>query len=125
MGVAATQTEQFDVLVVEDERSVAALMASALEDLGYRVALAYDGVQALERLDSARFRLVLTDLAMPRMGGVELMRTMAERGCETPVVVVSARPDMVREVEALHPAATLRKPFDLDEFEQVVLRFIG
>jgi CheY-like chemotaxis protein len=109
-----------DVLVVEDEPAVATLMTSVLEDLNYRVAVARDGVEALEQVESVRPRLIVTDLAMPRMGGLELMQRLRERGAETPVIVVSARMDMAREVAPLQPAGMLRKPFDLDEFEKVV-----
>lgn len=119
-NLAPTQTDRLDVLVVEDEASVAALMQMALEDLGYRVALARDGLQALELLETASFRLIITDLAMPRMGGVELMQRLSEQGSDTPVVVISARTDMALQVEPLGPAAMIRKPFDLDEFERVV-----
>jgi len=109
-----------DVLVVEDEPAVALLMTSVLEDLHYRVAVARDGIDALEQVEVVRPRLIVTDLAMPRMGGVELMQRLNERGCRTPVIVVSARMDMAREVAPLRPAGMLRKPFDVDEFEKVI-----
>ncbi len=109
-----------DVLVVEDEPAVAMLMTSVLEDLNYRVAVARDGLEALEQVDVVRPRLIVTDLAMPRMGGVELMQRLKERGVPAPVIVVSARMDMAREVAPLQPAGMLRKPFDVDEFEKVI-----
>jgi len=104
------------VLVVDDDAAVAMLVAAVLRRDGISVETAGDGLQALERLAASRFDAVLTDITMPGMSGLQLVREAEQRGHRTPFLVMTAFLDAGSE-RALcdDPAVTgiLRKPFDI------------
>ncbi len=79
------------VLVVDDEANIRTLIQGFLENLGYRVTLAADGAQALERLESSgeRFDLLLSDIAMPRLGGVALAQRFKELYPQSAILLMS------------------------------------
>src|SRR5262249_16424735 len=86
---------------------------------------AEDGVAALEKLDAASFDLVITDLRMPRMDGLELLRKIRERSPSSPrVIVVTAHGSERHAVEAMKGGAYdyFRKPFEMEGLNAVVSR---
>jgi CheY-like chemotaxis protein len=104
------------VLIVEDDADTRALLARLVAAEGYRVELAQDGWEALERLRQHRPQLVLTDLMMPRMNGWQLHQSML---CDPdlfdiPVVILSAVAD-TESPQSRGVSACLCKPVDLDE----------
>ncbi len=101
------------ILVVDDHRAVLDLLSAALRDEGYRVLLASDGVEALACVEREAPDLVVTDLRMPKMNGVELVaRLHAHQTLPVPVILVSAVDPLTI---ALPPrTAVLPKPFTLD-----------
>lgn len=109
------------VLVVEDEPRLAANVARSLrESAGYAVDVAGDGEQGLYlagSADSGGYDLIVLDLMLPRLGGVELLRRHRAAGARTPVLVLSARDDKDSIVELLNAGADdyVAKPFDLGE----------
>jgi CheY-like chemotaxis protein len=105
-------------LVAEDEDSIATMLCDALEDEGYDVTLARDGREALDRLRTSPPALVITDLMMPYLDGLELCRAMQADPAyhAIPVIVMSAI-EAPQATDGCQYAAFLKKPFDL----QVVL----
>ncbi|MGX7951547.1 response regulator [Tsuneonella sp. HG249] len=97
------------VLLVDDDDIVRTILADVLEDLGFAVSSAADGEQALEILrgEGAQIRLVLSDITMPRMNGIELVKAMDAERMETPIVLMTGNlsPDLVaqlpKEIEVL------------------------
>jgi DNA-binding response OmpR family regulator len=79
------------ILVVEDERKTADTIRRYLEHAGYDVVLCSDGVQALNEAASGRCDLVLLDLALPALDGVEICRALRESGCQVPIIMLTAR----------------------------------
>ncbi|MBL8898376.1 MAG: sigma-54-dependent Fis family transcriptional regulator, partial [Planctomycetes bacterium] len=114
------------ILVVDDESAVRASLAELLaERLGHEVVEARDGVEGLEALQRESFDLVLTDLLMPRLGGIELIQRALQRTPELPIVVISGTGRFRDVVDALRAGAYdfLQKPIaDLDELEALVAR---
>jgi PAS domain S-box-containing protein len=113
------------VLVAEDDPAIRALVTRALSKAGYRVIAASDGVEALERAkDPETLSLLLTDLAMPRMGGVELRDRLCSQHPELPVLFMSG---FVSESAAsLSPAELiLEKPFHSQELLARVRALLG
>ena len=104
------------ILVVDDEPHIADLLAEALGDEGYRVRRAYDGLAALAAADEADPDVVVTDVMMPGLDGVDLARRLRERG--VPVVLMSA----ARTTVDLPGVRFVPKPFDLDEMLAAVSR---
>ena len=91
------------ILVVEDEESLALGIRDALEHQGYQVELCFDGPSALERARGGRLDLLLLDLMLPGMSGLELLRTLRAERRDLRVLILSARgdePDVVKGLEA-------------------------
>ncbi len=103
------------ILVVDDDQETRHMIREMLEGQGFRVEVAEDGVEALNKLETAEFDLVLMDLAMPRMDGIEATREIRARsyGETLPVVAISAHTSGAAEEEAFEAGMDgyLRKPF--------------
>jgi two-component system KDP operon response regulator KdpE len=104
------------VLVVDDERQIARVLRTSLESYGYEVALAEDGLQALEKLKQYSPDLVITDLSMPVMDGVELTREIRKLS-SMPIIVLSVREQDASKILALDSGADdyVTKPFSMPE----------
>ncbi len=115
---------QLRVLVVDDEPTLREVIAAYLEDSGYAVDQAENGVQALERMRAVRPDVIVLDLLLPVMDAHELMRVMRrEPGiAAVPVVLLSAAVDLPRATEQLQPRGALAKPVDLDVLLAVIPR---
>lgn len=100
------------ILVAEDERASGEYLKLLLEELGYSVRLAGNGVEALLALEAGRFDLVITDLRMPSMDGFELLTHLAQRWSDMPAIVLSANEDVSDVIEAVRLGAVnyLLKP---------------
>ncbi|MGQ9611269.1 MAG: response regulator [Chloroflexus sp.] len=114
------------IMIVDDYVPSHRLMSFVLEQYGYTVVTAIDGVQALRHLDTYAVDLVVTDLTMPRMDGIELVREMRtnERFSGIPVIIVTGS---VEERDAVKAAgvgvnAFLTKPVDSDDLIHEVER---
>lgn len=107
------------ILVVEDERSIADLVAEALRRQGYRVETAGDGDQALEVAETTLPDLVILDLMLPKLDGWEVCRRLREEETtrRIPIIMLTARRDEKDVVAGLELGADdyLRKPFSLAE----------
>ena len=107
------------ILVVEDERSIADLVAEALKRQGYRVETAGDGDQALEAAETTLPDLIILDLMLPKLDGWEVCRRLREEETtkRIPVIMLTARRDEKDVVAGLELGADdyLRKPFSLAE----------
>lgn len=103
------------VLVVDDERHIVALLTELLEDEGYHVMSAYDGVDALELVRAHAPDLVLADIMMPRMDGLALLNSLHESNAVLPVVLMSAA-----VTPLTHEVPYISKPFDLEELLNVL-----
>jgi DNA-binding response OmpR family regulator len=109
------------ILVVDDERPLQELLAFPLRRDGYEVVSAYDGYQALARLNSERFDLVVLDLMLPGIDGLELCRLIRSTS-DVPIVMLTARGDERDKVAGLELGADdyITKPFSLREFRSRV-----
>lgn len=106
------------ILIVDDERVICDLLAELLEEEGYRVIRAYDGVSGLASAELRRPDLILTDVMMPGIDGVTLIRRLRERGVRAPAVLMSA---VYAEID-LPGVRFVPKPFDVDDILDVVER---
>jgi CheY-like chemotaxis protein len=107
------------VLIVDDERHIVEVLAHLLQDEGFTVRRAYDGLSALQEAEISPPDLVLSDVAMPGLTGVELARRLRERGIA--VVLLSAA---VADPK-LPGVPFVAKPFDLDQVLAIVTRIMG
>lgn len=104
------------ILVVDDERQITRVLRSSLESHGYEVAIAHDGVEAMKTFQQFAPDLVITDLSMPNMDGVELTKAVRQLGM-TPIIVLSVREQDTAKVGALDSGADdyMTKPFSTPE----------
>jgi len=109
-------TERHHILAVDDEPQITRVLRTALTAHGYDVRVAHDGESALEMMKDWRADLVVTDLAMPNIDGVELCRRIRQKS-EIPIIVLSVRDQDKTKIEALDAGADdyVTKPFSVDE----------
>jgi two-component system copper resistance phosphate regulon response regulator CusR len=105
------------VLVVEDDRTVGQFVQRGLEEQGMQVELVGDGREGLERATAGEFDLIVLDLRLPSLSGVEVLRTVRDRGITTPVLVLTAQDAVESKVQALRSGADdyVTKPFAFEE----------
>ena len=105
------------ILVIEDEPRILTFVSRALEAEGFLVEGAADGVSGLARAVGGRYDLVILDLLLPRMDGLTVLRELACRCPELPVVIVSARSDLRTKLRGFELGANdyVAKPFAFDE----------
>ena len=107
------------ILMVEDHRQLVNTLTQSLGVVGIQVEACFDGVQADEVLQQRAFDVVLLDLALPRLDGIEILRRLRSRGNDVPVLVLTASGETHDRVRGLNAGADdyLPKPFDLSELE--------
>ncbi len=112
------------VLFADDESSLRELMECELPLMGHRVVCCEDGQQALQALQREHFDLLIVDLDMPRVGGMEVVREVPRIAPETDVVILTGKGTMESAIEALRLGVFdfLTKPCGLAELEAVLLR---
>ena len=114
------------ILVVDDQSTHRDLSRSALSNAGFTVETASSGAEALERMHTANFGLVLTDQIMPGMSGLELLREIHLRRPHLPVIIVTAHGNVETAVDAMKAGASdfIQKPFTQEELLLVVRRVL-
>lgn len=115
------------ILVVDDEDKMRRLLEMALLAMGFDVVQAADGREALTRFAESPVDLILTDLRMPNLDGLGLLRTLRERGEEVPVVVLTAHGSVESAVEAMKLGAVdyIIRPFEMATVELAVTRALA
>ncbi|MBX7153105.1 sigma-54 dependent transcriptional regulator [bacterium] len=114
--------ETIKVLVVDDEKAARYGIVKALRPEGYRVSEAEDGVSALTMVNSHSYDVIITDVSMPGMSGIDLLRKMKEQNLSGFVIVITAHGSEKLAVEAMKSGAFdyLSKPFEIDELRAIV-----
>jgi DNA-binding NtrC family response regulator len=112
------------ILVVDDEPSIRTVLKAHLSRDGYDVAIASDGAEAVSALTASPFDLVISDLKMPGMSGLELLAWCIREQPGLPVVLITAHGTVDTAVEALKLGAQdfITKPFDLEELRLTVIK---
>jgi DNA-binding response OmpR family regulator len=109
------------ILLVDDEQSVQTLLSYPLRKDGYHVTSALDGREALERFEVGRFDLVILDLMLPKLNGVEVCRQL-RRHSQVPIIMLTAKGSETDKVSGLEVGADdyITKPFSMREFRSRV-----
>jgi len=110
------------ILVVDDEVGIRSLLFDVLSNQGFQVSLAKDGIESLDQMKARRFDLLITDVSMPGIGGLELLKRMKEAGRRERVIVMTGEPIEQSDLGAeLQPVfRLLQKPFPIRNFLDVV-----
>jgi two-component system response regulator FlrC len=117
---APARTER--ILIVDDDSSMRTALMESVRRLGYEVQGAADGVEAVDRVGSYKPWLVVTDLKMPRLGGLDLIKEIKRRSPQTLMVLMTAYGTVETAVEAMKYGASdyILKPFSTDLFDRVI-----
>jgi DNA-binding response OmpR family regulator len=109
------------ILLVDDEQSIQTLLSYPLRKDGYHVTSAIDGGEALQRFDEGRFDLVILDVMLPRLDGVEVCRQLRSRS-QVPIIMLTAKGSETDKVAGLEVGADdyITKPFSMREFRSRV-----
>ena len=107
------------LLIVEDEKQMCDTVARSLYAAGYEVDTCYDGAEALECILAENYDLIVLDLNLPGMDGMDLLKELRKENEETKVLILSARGQIADKVEGLDAGANdyMEKPFHLQELE--------
>jgi DNA-binding response OmpR family regulator len=108
------------ILIVDDDPAIVAVLEQLLDDEGFEVRYALDGREALSEIRRIHPDVILSDIMMPTLDGVELTRALRDQGDPTPVVLMSA----VFAGVDLPGVRFIAKPFDVDQLVHVVHRAI-
>ncbi len=113
------------VMIVEDDSSTRRLYRFLLNNSGYSVLEAENGQSAIEQLSSQGCDIVITDMNMPHMGGIEMVRQLRERAIPVYVIMVTAfgTPDTEKQAFRAGVDEYLTKPFDFEELERRIQAF--
>lgn len=107
------------ILIVEDEKDLSQMIAKSLKESGYEVDVANNGNEAMELLDVENYDLIVLDLNLPEIDGMEILEEFRTFNQDTKIIILSARSQIKDKVEGLDKGANdyLSKPFHLDELE--------
>jgi EAL domain-containing protein (putative c-di-GMP-specific phosphodiesterase class I) len=114
------------VLVVDDEELLVRALVRTLSAAGYEVSTAGDGRKAAELIAETAFDVVVSDIDMPRMNGIQLLQTVRQRDLDVPVVLMTGNPDLKTAVQAVAHGALqyLIKPVNIEELGKVIRRAV-
>lgn len=118
------KARQVQILVVDDDPDICDYMQSLLSTAGYTVDTNTNPTRAIEELRSQRYHLVVLDLMMPKVDGIELLRTIRRFDSDVAIVVLTGYPSVETAVQSLklNVSDYIRKPFDADEFLNAIER---
>ena len=115
------------VLIVDDEDDVRLFLADFLSERDFKVETASNGLEALEKFKAGTFELVLLDVLMPVMDGLECLENIKKISPKTVVMMITAMKDEVRmqKAEKLGASKYIIKPFSLAYLEAAIAEFVG
>ena len=119
--------DSIHVLVVEDEPTLARIIKDALEANGIRVTLAYDGESGLQAFADIGPDIVVADIMMPRLSGLDMVRSIRQTDTRTPILFLTAKSTVDDVVEGFHAGGNdyLKKPFSMKELMVRIQALLG
>ncbi len=113
------------ILIVDDEPAIQLLYSEEFSDEGYAVEKAYNGEEALASFGASPPDLVILDINMPGLNGIEVLRRMKEQRPDLPVVLNSAYQEFKQDLGAWASDAYVVKSYDMDELKETVRRLLA
>ena len=110
-GRRQTMADKKTILIIDDERDMVKLLRYRLECCGYKVLAAYDGESGLKIIDEGKFDLVILDIMLPKIGGIELYKHISNRPSKIPVIIFTGRANLEEFFEDIKADAFIGKPF--------------
>lgn len=105
------------ILIAEDDLKISRLLVLELEYEGYETTVCHDGVEAVQAVEQNRFDLLLLDVMLPKLSGLEILRRFRKNDRTTPVIMLTAKADVTDKVSGLDSGANdyITKPFENEE----------
>ena len=115
------------ILIVDDNPSMRLALSESLDSCGYNVETSDSGADALEKFQEDKFGVVITDMRMPKLGGIEVLREIKRKSPTTPVIVITGYGTVNTAVEAMKEGASdfIMKPFSVDHLESIVKKVVA
>src|SRR5690625_8460 len=109
--------EKIAILIVEDEQKLSRVLQLELEYENYETAIAQTGVEALQKIEEKKWDLILLDIMLPELSGLEVLRRLRRKDEHTPVILLTARDQVHDKVSGLDLGANdyMTKPFQIEE----------
>ena len=125
-GVDAASVRPSRILVVDNDADIRALLSELLSEEGYEVTTASGGRQAISILDQDRFDLIITDIMMPEVNGMEVLLAARQIDPECPVIMITGYPsaETIERLTTLGASDYITKPFSADMIKQTVRKFL-
>ena len=114
------------ILIIEDEVGIVQFLQQGLEEEGYQITTACDGLKGFELTQKGNFDLILLDWMLPKMTGLELCKAIRLKNNETPILFLTAKDTIQETIEGLKAGANdyIKKPFSFDELvERIKIHF--
>ncbi len=110
------------ILIVDDDQILLDMLIETLDSLGYQAQGAKNGEEALQKIDSTEFDLVITDIRMPKMDGISFLKTLKEKKPKLPVIMITGFSLAYTQQRAIQEGADgyLVKPFKIEKIEELV-----
>lgn len=115
------------ILLVDDEETIRYVLKEALVSEGYKVEVARDAFQAMERFKMSPYDLIITDIKMHGMDGIQLIREIKRSGSDLKIVIITAYGSLetIKEAAKLGVAEIISKPFKIREIKDVIVRMLN
>jgi len=112
------------ILIIDDEKSIIDLLTVVFEKEGYSVSKSLSATRGIELIDKEDFDLILTDIKLPQMSGMDILRHVMDKTPNTPVIMITAYGTLKQAVEAFKKGAVdyIVKPFDIEELKIIVVQ---
>lgn len=116
----------YRILIVDDEEKIRTSLGGLLQDHNYEVVTAGSGMECLRIMSKQHFDIVMLDIVMPEISGVETLRTIKEKYKETEVVMISAYADKEKAISTFRLGACdlIEKPFESNEMLNTITRYL-
>lgn len=116
-------SESKKVLVVDDEKNIRYILSDFLSSKGFEVSLAKDGQESLDQLENESFDLVITDIHMPRLDGIEMLKRMEKANRKEKIIIMTgdSTDRRLMELKMPHVVTWLSKPFGMDNLLNVAI----
>lgn len=114
------------ILIVEDEAGIVQFLQQGLEEEGYEITSASDGLKGFELIQKENFDLILLDWMLPKMSGIDLCKSIRLKDISTPIIFLTAKDTIQETIEGLKAGANdyIKKPFSFDELlERIKIHF--
>jgi two-component system chemotaxis response regulator CheY len=115
------------ILIVDDSETIRQRVAGALEQAGFGVAMARDGIEGLEQIEKEKPAMVILDVNMPRLNGLEMLERLDVKGTNLPVLLLTTevQPSLIARAKKAGAKGWMVKPVNVEQLLQTVKKIIG